>query len=90
MAVRTKKKKTPARECWCPCNCGCTEPEERMVAGLCRDCARGNHEIPPEGVYPGVEHLLPLHNSIVRKYRELLRLRHDANVEMRRHTEKQP
>ena len=44
--------------CWCPCACGWTDVVEDQVPGylrqngLCPDCDEGNHEIPPDGVFP--------------------------------------
>lgn len=65
-----------AEPCWCPCDCGCKEPD--MVvnpSGLCPDCEDGKHEVPPEGAQPGVEVLLKLHTSIVQQYRKVLKRR---------------
>lgn len=75
--AHTEKK--PNRKCWCPCNCGCEEPnEELMPSGLCWDCRNGAHEVVPEGVHPGVEELLPLYQSIVERYAKVLQRRNKA------------
>ena len=67
------------RSCWCPCKCGCTEPDwEVSLSGLCPDCENGNHEVPPEGVNPGVEDLLKLHESIIAQFKLVLRERKSA------------
>lgn len=59
--------------CWCPCDCGCEEPDMVLnVSGLCPDCEDGNHEVPPDGVQPGVPELLKQHESIVEQYRKIL------------------
>ena len=64
------------RTCWCPCQCGCMEPDAVInESGLCPDCEGTNHEVPPEGVKPSVEELLKLHRSIVRQYAAVLRRR---------------
>ncbi len=42
------------------------------VSGLCPDCEDGNHEVPPDGVQPGVPELLKQHESIVEQYRKIL------------------
>ncbi len=55
-------------ECYCPCRCGC----EFKVPGLCQDCREGNHEVIPEGVFPGVDEYLELHKSIVSQYERVL------------------
>ncbi|MDP3985646.1 MAG: hypothetical protein Q8P82_02675 [bacterium] len=61
------------RECWCPCRCGCTEPDFTLREdGLCQDCVDGNHEVIPEGVKPGIEELLVLHRSIIDQYTRVL------------------
>lgn len=48
---------------------------EVAESGLCPDCETGNHEVPPEGVKPGVAALLTLHESIVAQYRKVLKER---------------
>jgi len=64
-----------AQPCWCPCNCGCKEPDGIMnPSGLCSDCEEGNHEVPPKTT-DLVEKLLPLHEAIVANYRAVLGMR---------------
>ncbi len=55
-------------ECWCPCRCGCKTEENE----LCQDCLERNHEVMPEGVFPGVDEYLELHKSIVSQYERVL------------------
>ena len=63
-----------AEPCWCPCRCGCKEPDAVVnSSGLCPDCEDGNHEVPPKGFWTGVEELLKLHESIVEQYRQVLK-----------------
>ena len=71
-----------AEPCWCPCGCGCREPDFKVnPSGLCPDCEDGNHEVPPDGVNPGVEELLALHQSIVHQYKEVLKFRKKSGLE---------
>jgi len=71
-----------AEPCWCPCGCGCREPDFKVnPSGLCPDCEDGNHEVPPDGVNPGVEELLALHQSIVDQYKEVLKFRKKLGTE---------
>lgn len=59
-------------ECWCPCLCGCIGPDFVMnESGLCPDCEKGNHEIPPAQTKL-VSRLIPLHESILAQYRKLI------------------
>jgi hypothetical protein len=51
--------------CWCPCGCGWKHDEfgegegtTFEKNGLCTDCHKGNHEIPPDGVNPSLEDLI--------------------------------
>lgn len=61
------------RHCWCPCSCGWdTEATTLEENGLCYDCHRGNHEVPPAGVTVGVESLLEKHQEIVKQYQRVL------------------
>ncbi len=55
-------------ECYCPCQCGCKTQERE----LCQDCLDGNHEVMPEGIFPGVEQYYELHKSIVSQYERVL------------------
>lgn len=65
-----------AEPCWCPCGCGCREPDHKVnPSGLCPDCEEGNHEVPPDWVKTGVEKLLALHQSIVHQYKEVMKFR---------------
>ena len=60
--------------CWCPCDCGCEEPNFVVnPSGLCPDCENNNHEVPPDQISRNVEALLPLYESIVAQYRNILK-----------------
>ena len=63
-----------SRPCWCPCSCGCEEPDLKLnPSGLCPDCEEGNHEVPPGTTL--IEKLLPLHKEIVANFEAVLQRR---------------
>jgi hypothetical protein len=58
-----------AKQCWCPCGCGCHDDEgspcgKLLPNGLCTDCDRGRHEIPPPESVDTSE-LIRMHESIL-------------------------
>lgn len=72
------------KHCWCPCGCGCPDDENapcgRLLSdGLCSECAKGRHEVPPADVKPGVEELMRLHLEIAAYYAERLKMRKEES-----------
>ena len=39
--------------------------------GLCASCAKGNHEVPPDGVRPTLDELIAAHESILTQLRQV-------------------
>ena len=63
-------------ECTCPCNCGCQNDPNGMdlpfdEKGFCASCAKGNHEVPPDGVRPTLDELIAAHESILTQLRQV-------------------
>lgn len=60
-----------ARECICPCRCGCIEPSFAVLPnGMCPDCEEGNHEVDPNRERLKVD--LSRYESIVAHYKKVL------------------